>query len=179
MKYSWKMFVIVLFIFAGCSTDEISIKQFEQTDIIHNDVRSIKSFPYGHKNISYSEHYLLFLVKNPQKDIEELCKSLDSHSKNYLRLHKQNLINAIKQQYPETNEAKIIFLYYRTSKMLPWDRESDNTYLPPIEGYPVDLIGYFIFNVNSSKFEYISIMKRSKNIFHYGKIIEEITREEK
>lgn len=179
MKYPLKFFIVLLLIFTGCSTEEISIKKFEQADIIHNDIRSIKSFPSGHKNISYSTYYLLFLVKNPQKDIEELSKSLDSHSKNYLRLHKQNLINAIKQRYPETNEAKVIFLYYRTSKMLSWNRESDNTYLPPIEGYPVDLIGYFIFNVNSDKFEYISVMKRSKNIFHYGKVIEELVREEK
>lgn len=179
MKYSLRIFIVLLLIFTGCSTEEISIKKFEQADIIHNDVRSFKSFPSGHKNISYSTYYLLFLVKNPQKDIEELCESLDSYSKNYLRLHKQSLLNAIRHKYPETNEAKIIFLYYRTSRMLPWDWESDNIHLPPIEGYPVDLIGYFIFNVNSDKFEYISVMKRNKNIFHYGKIIEEFVREEK
>lgn len=121
----------------------------------------------------------MFLVKNPQKDIKELCESLDSYSKNYLRLHKQNLLNSIRHKYPETNEVKIIFLYYRTSRMLPWDWESDNIHLPPIEGYPVDLIGYFSFNVNSGKFEYISIAKRSKNVFHYGKVLEELAREEK
>lgn len=179
MKYILKIFIVLLLIFTGCSTKKISIKQFEQADIIHNDVKSIESFPSGNKNISYPTDYLLFLVKNPQKNIEELCESLDSYSKNYLRLHKQNLLNAIRHKYPETSETKIFFLYYKTSKMLPWDWESDNIHLPPIEGYPVDLIGYFIFNVNSDKFEYISVMKRSKNIFHYGKIIEEIVRKEK
>ncbi len=178
MKYAWKMLVTLLFIFSGCSNEEISIKQFEQADVIHNDVKSIETFPSGRKNIHSSTYYLLFLVKNPQKDIAGLYESLDSHAKNYLKSRKQNLIDAIIQRYPETDKSKIKFLYYRTSKMLPWDWESDKTYLPPIEGCPVDLIGYFVFNVNSDEFEYISVMKRSKNVFHYGKITEEIVDEE-
>ena len=116
MKYILKIFIVLLLIFTGCSTKKISIKQFEQADIIHNDVKSIESFPSGNKNISYSTDYLLFLVKNPQKNIEELCESLDSYSKNYLRLHKQNLLNAIRHKYPETSETKFFFYTIKLPK---------------------------------------------------------------
>lgn len=179
MKYAWKIFIIFFFIFAGCSNGGFFIKKFEQADIIHNDVRIIESSLSSNATISCSTYYLLFLVKNPQKDIAELYESLDSHAKNYLKLNKQDLINAIKQRYPETNKARIQFLYYRTSKMLPWNWKADQTYSPPIEGYPVDLIGDFIFDVNSGKFKCVFVVKRSKNFFHYGKVTEEIVNKEK
>lgn len=83
-------------------------------------------------------------------------------------------VDEINERNPTAKEKLIEIDFFRASK-LPWIMKEN--YMPPYhlgEGNPVDLIGRFIYDVNSGEICYCSVCNRKKSFFDYEKVTEQI-----
>lgn len=154
------LLIVISLLLVGCQNGQTEIRELAFYDYVDVNKTKLKGY----------------LIKNPPQDIEELKNLLDDYLKSILSADFiSQSVDEINEKNPTAEERLIEIDFFRVSKELPWIMKED--YMPPYhlgEGNPVDWIGRFIYDANSSEICYCFVSNRKKSFFDYGKITEEI-----
>lgn len=99
-----------------------------------------------------TEYSKCYLIKNPDMKLDALCNRLGSF--------------CVQELEQNADGKKKLFLFYRTSRKMPWFW---NESISSLDGIPSDLIGVFSYSEDNTLIS-CDVYKRSSSFFHYGKI---------
>lgn len=158
--------LLTLAVFCSCSAQKtIEIRRMEYYDCL-----------YHIDYISLTNYEVFFLVKNASDELPALYDEFDSYARQFLSAERLAYYESeINKRYDGKSKRQIHLRFFRTSRYLPWKMSEDFDYPEIQEGWPVDFIGSFIFDLDKKEFRN-EVFKRKKGFSDYGKIIERFSK---